>query len=528
MRLLPALFAVIAAPALASAQGATPDAPPPTRPRLELSLDEAVKRALESNADITVEKLNPEAAGQSVREVQGAYDPFLSLTVSRGSTTTPATNVFSGGDKVDTRTTIYDLSASKLFATGATVRVDLSSRKAGTNNAFATFNPAYNAGFNANLTQPLLRNFRIDQTRQQLRVAKKNREISDVQFHQVVVNTAATVKQLYYDYLYTIDNLSAARKSLSLAKTFLNENQIKVRVGTLAPLDVVEAESEVASRDEQVILAEAAMADAEDALKRALFPANDPATWDTEIVPTDHPTAEPTSVDAVAAIGRALETRTDVVTARKQLENAQASLDYGRNQALPGVDLVANYGTSGVGGTRLIRSDNFGPVIETVPGGQSDAFSQVLGNDFPTWSVGVNVSYPIRNRSASAQAARLRVARDQSEASLRRLELQVASEVRSAARAVESNFKRVESTRAARVLQERRLDAETKRFGAGMSTNFLVTQAQRDLALAEVAELRAIADYRKSLVVFDKVQESGGGGVSIVSTATRATSTSIR
>jgi outer membrane protein TolC len=135
----------------------------------------------------------------------------------------------------------------------------------------------------------------------------------------------------------------------------------------------------------------------------------------------------------------------------------------------------------------------------------------VFGRDFPTWTLGFNISYPIFNRQADAAEARAEVTREQSRANLRRLEMQVTAEVRSAARAVETNLKRVESTRAARVLQERRLDAEEKRFAAGMSTNFFVTQAQRDLALAQVAELRAIADYRNSIVNFERVQEAGGG-----------------
>jgi HAE1 family hydrophobic/amphiphilic exporter-1 len=156
--------------------------------------------------------------------------------------------------------------------------------------------------------------------------------------------------------------------------------------------------------------------------------------------------------------------------------------------------------------------DEQGNLLPTpIAGGFGDAVSDVFGRDFPTWSIGVNVSYPLFNRSAKAQAARARLSREQLEASLRRLEIQVTQEVRSAARAVETNFKRVQSTQAARVLQERRLDAEEKRFAAGMSTNFLVTQSQRDLAVAEVAELRAVADFRKSLVNFERVQEAGGG-----------------
>jgi outer membrane protein TolC len=294
----------------------------------------------------------------------------------------------------------------------------------------------------------------------------------------------------------------------------------------MAPLDVVQAESEQASREEAVIVAEAAVAEAEDALKRAIFNTNDPATWDTRIVPVERPTAEPFSVDLEAAIQAALGKRTDMSAARKRLQNAEYNVSYARNQLLPDLDLVAAYGTTGVGGTLIEREGLGGPVIRTVPGGFGDAIGDVFGRNYPTWTFGFNFAYPIFNRTADAAEARARISRDQSQATIRRLEMQITGEVRSAARAVETNYKRVESTRAARVLQERRLDAETKKFAAGMSTNFLVTQSQRDLAVAEVAELRAIADYRKSLVNFERVQEAGlGGGGGTVTVSTGQTNT---
>jgi outer membrane protein TolC len=358
--------------------------------------------------------------------------------------------------------------------------------------------------------QPLLRNFSIDRNRQQIKVAKRNREISDVQFRETVINTVAGVKQLYYDLIFSLDNLEAQRKSLALASKLLEENQIKVRVGTMAPLDVVAAESEVAGREEGVITAEASVADAEDALKRAIVPAHDPEMWKLRVLPKDRPTAEAIAVDIEKAIESALQNRTDVVSSRKNVENLETTLRLARNQILPQVDLQAAYGAVGIGGTQVLDADG-NPLTPPIAGGFGDALSNVFGRDFPTWTLGVQFSVPIPNRTAGAGAARARIARDQAQAGLRRLELQVAADVRSAGRAVETNFKRVASTRAARVLQERRLDAEEKRFAAGMSTNFLVTQAQRDLALAEVNELRAIADYRKSVVNFERVQEAGGG-----------------
>ena len=497
-------------------------APVDDRPVLELTLDEAVRRTLENNADIAVERFNPESSVEAVEELKGFYEPILTSLVQADSAARPASNTFAGAEKLETDQLDYNFGVQQFVTTGGNFRADFSNRRTTTNSIFEAFNPQYSSDFDLSFNQPFLRNFKTDARRTQIKIAKKNLEITDVQFRQTVTNTVAGVKQAYYDLLYAIDNLEAQRKSLALATKLLEENQIRVRVGTMAPLDVVAAESEVAGREETVIVAEADVADAEDALKRAIFNTNDPAVWDTRIVPVERPTAEPFRVDTEAAIMNALAKRTDIAAARKRLENADYDVAYAKNQKLPTLDLIASYGTTGLGGTQLRDPDTGELLPVPVGGGYGGVLGDVFGNNFPTWSVGFNIAYPILNRQAGAAEAQARIARDQEMAVIRRLEMQITAEVRSAARAVETNYKRVESTRAARVLQERRLDAETKKFAAGMSTNFLVTQSQRDLAIAEVAELRAIADYRKSLVNFERVQEAGlGGGVTTVTISTR-------
>jgi outer membrane protein len=514
-------------PQAPSGSAAAPSFPKPTGGTLELSIDEAVARALENNNDIAVQRYNPDFAAENVRAAKGYYDPFLSATLTKSSTDTKGTSAFSGGETVNTKNGVWNLGAQQELPTGGLFSVVFRNSKSDTNNQFSTFNPVYNSSIGFNLTQSFLKNFKTDYARSQLKIAKKNREISDVQFHQTIVNTVALVKGYYYELLYAIDNLAAAQKNLQLAKKLLDENEIRVKVGTMAPLDVVTAQSEVASREEGVIVAENNLAQAEDDLKSTIFPENDPLMWSTHIVPTDKATvaADATAkVDVDAAIKSALANRTDVVAARKGLENADYSLAYAKNQLLPQLDLVANYGGAGAGGTQLIRDPPLGgPVVDTIPGGYGDALSEVFGFNFPTWTLGFNISYAIPNRAAKAGAAQARINKDQALASFRRLELQVAAEVRTAARGVETGFKRVQSTQAARELMAQRLDAEEKKFAAGMSTNFFVTQAQRDLAQAEVDQLRAVADYKKSVINFQRVQEagvSGSGAVAVLSNST--------
>ena len=500
--LLLGIALVAATPATAQAPSATTQQapattpPPPTTPspqpvavgpgqEYRLSLDEAVQRALENNVDIAVERYNPELSAQNVRSAEGYYDPFLFSTLTHTSADTKGTSAISGGTVVNSKQDVWNFGASLPIQTGADFTVTFNNNKRDSNSTLTSFNPIFNSNLSLSLTQPLLKNFKVDAPRTQLRLTKKTREITDVQFRQTVINTIATVKINYWELIYAIDNLRATQKSLDLAKKLLGENEIRVKVGTMAPLDVVSAQSEVAAREQGVIVAENALANAEDNLKRYVFPQNDPAMWSTKIVPSDRPGAEPVPVDIDAAVKSALENRTDMVAARKSLERDDMSLRLARNQLLPQVDLTAGYGAAGAGGTELIRDPSFGgPVVSTIPGGYGDALSEVFGRDYPTWSVGLQLSYAIPNRSQKASAAAAQINKDQALASYRRLELQVAQEVRTAARGVESGFRSVTAATASRVLFEQRLDAEEKKFAAGMSTNFLVTQAQRDLATA--------------------------------------------
>jgi outer membrane protein TolC len=506
-----ALSGAAAAQEPAAAKAPSPAPTPDPRPVLELSLDQAVERALKNNKDLAVERYRPESAKANVLGAEGAFDWNLTGAVAKSNATIPARNIFSGGEEVETGTWAWNAGVDKLLKTGGVFDVTFDNSRTSTNNEFTTFNPTYDANVNVSLVQPLLRNLKIDSARYQLKVSKNNQTISDTQFQQTVINTVSNVKGSYYDIIAAIDNLEAQRKSLALAQKLLDENQIKVRVGTLAPLDVVQAESEVATREENVIVAEALLAQVEDIVKAAIFPKNEPGTWNLRIVPTDRPTADRQQIDTQAAVDKAIANRTDIAVARKNLENNDLAIRFAKSQLLPALNVVAAYGSQGIGGTQL-RDASGEPLPSPIESGYGDALSSVFGRVFPTWQLGLNVAYPLFNKSARAQATNARISKDQALANLNALEISIAQEVRSAARDVEANFKRTDSTRAARVLQERRLDAEEKKFAAGMSTNFLVTQAQRDLADANVAEIRAVLAYRKSLIEFERVQEAGGGG----------------
>ena len=328
-----------------------------------------------------------------------------------------------------------------------------------------------------------------------------------------MTQTLANVRNAYWDLVFSRNATDVAQRALQLADKLVEDNRARVEVGTLAPLDIVQAEAEAATRRQALALAEATMQTAELALKRYIVSGTEDPLWRQELRPIDLPSLEPAPSDIEGAVRKALERRTDLITARKNLQSSDVSLRFFRNNMLPEVDLTASYGGQGIGGTFLERDSSFGgQITNRIPGGYSDALSLLRKLDYPSWNVQATVSYNLFGSQAEAQFARARLQKTQSQGRLRALELQVATEVTNAALSVQSNLKRVEAAVAARELAEKRLEAEQSKFEVGMTTNFFVVQAQRDLRDAQNTELRALADYRKSLVVFERVQEAPGGG----------------
>lgn len=278
----------------------------------------------------------------------------------------------------------------------------------------------------------------------------------------------------------------------------------------MAPLDVVQAEAETATRRQAVAQAEATWRTSELALKRLIVNGTDDPLWRASLNPTDRPAFEPEPLDVETAVRKALEQRTDLEQGRRTIESNDFTLRFMRNQTLPALDFNASYGASGLGGIQYRRSGTgvTSQIIGTVPGGYADAFRNLTGLDYPNWNFQLNLSYPIGGGAAEASLARARVQRNQSAAQLRALELQVATDVTNAALQVENGLKRYEAATAARSLAQTRLQAEQSRFDVGLSTNFFVVQAQRDLSTAQNSELRALLDYRRALVDFSRVQEA--------------------
>ena len=496
--------------------------PPPPGTIVDLTLEEVTTRALERNLELAVERLNPQTFDLSIARLRAAYRPIATSQFNQRAVVQPPTNQLNGGNIVQNDTTDYNAGFVQFLPWGGgDVSFQFNNRKQVTSNIFANFNPTYTSNFNFTLSQPLLRGFLIDNNRQQLRVTAINRDISEIQLRGTIATTLAGVREAYWELHFAIEAVEVQRGSLMLAEKLVEDNQVRVEIGTMAPLDVVQAQAEAATRRQALATAEAVWRTAELNLKRLIVSGTDDPLWRSSLNPVDRPIFAPEKLDVEGAVKEALQNRTDLQQARHQIEANDVTLRFMRNETLPNLDLAATYGAQGLGGTQFIRQGTGlgSTVIGTVPGGYSDALRTLSGINYPTWNVQFSLSYPIGASPADANYARARIQLNQSTAQLRALELQVATEVTNAALQVENGLTRYEAAAVARQLAETRLQAEQSRFEVGLSTNFFVVQAQRDLATAQNSELRALLDYRRALVDYARVQEAPGnrgGGVTTI------------
>ena len=489
----------------------------------ELRLEEAVTLALEKNLDIQVARLEPQSVDYQIAGFRNQYQPVLASTVGQRDLFQLPTRTINGGTRVNQATTTYNASMTQevpIF--GGSYSLSWSNQRVASSDSLATRNPLYTTGLVASYVQPILRGFKTDNLRQQLAISVINREVSEESARATVAQTLANVRNAYWDLVFAQSAVEVAQRATELADKLVEDNQARVEVGTLAPLDIVQAQAEAATRRQNLAAAEATAQTAELALKRYVVSGTDDPMWRQTIVPVDLPSVEPPPTDVEGAVRRALAERTDIINARKGLDTSDVNIQYFKDLSMPALDVTASYGAQGLGGPELVRSGAGidSPVGSIIPGNYGQALSLLTNRDYPNWNFAVTMSYPLFGSQATAQHARARLQRNQSMTRIRALEVQVAAEVANAALTVQSNLKRVDAATAARELAQKRLEAEQSKFEVGKSTNFFVVQAQRDLRDAANTELRALADYRKSLVNFERAQQApaGGGGGNFAAT----------
>jgi outer membrane protein len=416
----------------------------------------------------------------------------------------------SGGQtQVTNDSSSYGTALSQLLPWGGgRITVAFDANRSATSNVFSTWNPSFGSGLSAAFTQPLLKGLTFDATRAGILRAEIDRTVAQVEVRRETATILNEIRRAYWALVHAADAKQTALDSENLARRHLDETRRRVELGTLAAIDLLEAEAEIALRHQTTVDAEGALRMAQVGLKRLIVRNTSDPVWNAELRPVDRPEPAAGPIDIAGAVAAAMETRTDVDMARQQIRGADLNLRLLSDDRKPGVDLVASYAVNGIGGTQVLRQSDAlgGAIVGAVPGSYLDALGSIANLDYPTWSVGLNVTLPLGRRAADAAYARGQVEKRQADLALEALRLQVAADVTRVAEAVRSASESIQAAGVARELAQKRVDAEQARRDAGLATTFIVLQAQRDLAAAATNELRARLDYQTAVADFERAQ----------------------
>jgi outer membrane protein len=502
---------------------------------ISLSLDDAIRKALANNNDIEVSRDDVRFQETSVRSLQGLYDPVFTVTpnYNRNSTTgSSATNDFSVN--ADVRGSIRPGGGNYQFFFNNTRTENAFSQAQVSNGSIGSGSSAIflsSSGFR--YTQPLLRNFSIDNTRRNLKISRRRLEQSDADFRRTTVETIARVQNAYWDLVFALRDQQNRQANLDLSRENLRQIEARIAAGASAPLARAEVETELANRESDLLVATQQVSIFENSLKQLVLKDATSAEWAQPYVPTDRPafSTDPISLDA--ALSDALDNRFELQRLKLARDINKIDIDFFRNQTRPQIDLNTTLSLDGLarggastdasqfpqfaGNEEILRTRvnellgiNNLPLIPnpsvTVPGtpeylagGFGRSFRNLFRSDAPNYSVGVTISFPFRNRTAKADLAGAEILQNQLDTQTRIQEQTVVVEVRNAVQAVETGRQRVLAARRARENAEIQLDGERRLFDSGRSTTFLLFQRENALTNARNAEIRAETDYNKAV-----------------------------
>jgi outer membrane protein TolC len=513
-----------------------------------LTLREALKMALDNNKDIEVARENVKLAEFDLLGAHGAYDPRLSSQSYYERVKTPSSSFLSGGENGAVTTSDYTgtLRLEGLSPKGGgSYRLDFSSVRSVTNNQFAALNPQYPTALTFTFTQPLLRGFRVDNSRRLIQIAKKNLSLSDTQFRQRAIDTITNVQRAYWDLVFGLRNLQVQRDAVRDARAQLEHNRHLVNEGQLAPIDIVAAEAQVTSFEQTLFIALEDVSRSENNLKSLIAQNAQAPIWTASIVPTDSVDLTPPEISLPAAMKLALDNRPELQQSNLAREINQIDQRYYRDQTKPQVDLTGSYGAVGVAGTLTTTTSPFSsatvqiinrlnqispPNLPPIPlpsaqelppfliGGYGQSLNDLLVNRFNNFRVGVSVSLPLRNRTAQAQLGHSLVEGQRIATQREQLEQTIQVDVRNALQVVRSAEARLRAAAANRSASEQQYESEKRKLDSGQSTVFLVLERQTALTTARGNELRAQTDLNKAIA---DLQRATGNALTVNSIVVR-------
>ena len=487
--------------------------------QLRLDLDEAIAIALQNNLGLLVQRYQRSQSLFRINQEYGIYDLVLGVDSSVNSDSRPSASQLDGALVTQNETITTNVELRQPISSGGEFTINFQNNRSESNSRFSDINPSLRSSLTVAFNQPLLRNRGKNITERNLAVARLNSDISLEDLEVQVVDTVQTVANGYWALVEALEQFKVAEESLALAEELHEMNRIQIEVGTLAPLELVQSEAGIATREEEIIRVQAQIQDAADELRR-LLNLNEASFWDLEITPTTSPEIARVVIDLEASLNWAFDRRAEVD--RQELRIASLGIDseFLKNQGRPDLNLSVSYGRNALGGKRMTCerpgtpsiADLFSPCPEEYLRTDSldylstldQFYNGILGQVFEGWNVGLNLSKPLQNRSARAQSRIAELALDQGRLELRDVMLSIQTEVRTASRAVETAGKQIDSARVSRQLAEKNLDAAQKRYENGLWTSFQVLEIQEDLTAARSREVEAVTGYRRALLAYFK------------------------
>ena len=515
-----------------------------------LPLRKALSMALDNNKDIEVARENVRIAEFDLQGAHGVYDPRLSTQAFYERIESPISSFLSGGQNGSTTQTDFTGTLRLEGQTpvlGGSYRLDFSSVRLNTNNQFVALNPQYPTTLNFSYTQPLWRGLKIDNSRRQIEIARKNLSLTDAQFRQRAIDTITNVQRAYWDLVFSLRSLQVQRDAVSVARTQLEHNKRMVNEGQLAPIDVVAAEAQISSYEQRVFGALEEVSRAENNLKNLIAKDQKSDLWAQSIVPTDPVDLAAPDVSLADALKTAMENRPELQQSQVLKEINQIDQRYFKDQTKPAIDLVGTYGSSGLAGAVSTagvnpftasslqvrqRVDELSLLagLEPLPivppqtfspdllGGYSQSLQNLLANRYGNFKVGVQISLPLRNRTAEANLGRALVEGERIGTQREQLEQTIQVDVRNALQAVRSSQARLRAALSTREANEQQFASEQRKLDAGQSTTFLVLERQTALTESRGLELKAQTDLNKAIA---DLQRATGNALSVNSIVVR-------
>ena len=476
---------------------------------LLLSLTEFTKLVLQNNLDIAIQDTNEENRRQALISAYGAYDPTLRLNTSISSRRSVSTSQFDtslGGGNTTSDSFSYGLTFTQPLKTGGSLSITHNPNRSATNSNMSTMNPSYSGSLQVQFTQSLWRNLRVDNTRNQIKLANLNIELNDIQFKQSVTTTIANAQTRYWSLVSAIRNYEIQRRAVELAMINLRDQRRRLEVGTIPPIDVTTAEASVTSRELSMIQAEDQIIQAQNNLRQLVSSDRNSDIWRKVIVPTDLPDFVEYKIESDTAVAIALQNRSELEESRNNLAQLDLQNKLSRESKKWAIDLTSSFQLSGTAGQVLEQwSGNYKP---SMVGGLPTYYKVMFSDPGTNWSVGFNITVPLKNRQLSATLAQQEIQKRQQLMRQRQTEQNIQVEVMNAIQSLESSRRQITAAEVARRVAEEQLDGEIKRNDAGLSQNYRVLEVQQQLSNQEYQLLQAQISYKQAIITLQRTMNN--------------------